>query len=121
MYSKGWKNFAPYILTIFVIVQFDLLLGIGAGLVLSLLLLLLSIMTNSYTKSEDNAGTIKIILSENLAFLNRANIKEALDEISDDVDVIIDCSKTKTMHIDVRDILNDFSKQLIRKIRICKT
>lgn len=107
MYSKGWKNFAPYILTIFVIVQFDLLLGIGAGLVLSLLLLLLSIMTNSYTKSEEN-GTIKIILSENLTFLNRANIKEALDEISNDDDVIIDCSKTKTMHIDVRDIINDF-------------
>ena len=67
----------------------------------------LSIMTNSYTKSEEN-GTIKIILSENLTFLNRANIKEALDEISDDDDVIIDCSKTKTMHIDVRDIINDF-------------
>ena len=51
---------------------------------------------------------VNIQLSEDVSFLNKASIMRTLNELPDDVHVIIDKTKTKSIHPDVVEIIDDF-------------
>jgi len=111
MYKYGWPQFLPFIVTILGIVFTDLLIGIGLGLAFGIFY----ILYNNYKKpyyfyeEEYEAGhPVRIELTENVSFLNKASILNTLDHMPDDSKVIIDASKTVKMDLDVYEIIMDF-------------
>ncbi|MEM9944326.1 MAG: SulP family inorganic anion transporter [Planctomycetota bacterium] len=114
MYSQGWTQFLPFIITIVAILWTDLLIGIGIGLIASLFFILRS----SYFKSlwlkkvEVDGKTVhRLTLAERVFFINKGNIQAAIQDVAPGSKVIVDASNTVHMDQDVIDIFNDFKTQ----------
>ena len=111
MYSVGKSHFVPFMVTILGIVFTDLLTGIGLGLVVAIFY----ILYNNYKKpflfesgTHITDGTIRLELAEDVTFINKANIQRALTQIPNDVNVIIDASKSINIDYDVIEIIEEF-------------
>lgn len=107
----GWDQFIPFIITILGIVSFDLLIGIGLGMVVTLVFFLLRNFQNSPLSENwkvEKGGAIKITLSEEVCFLNKDALIKALEEIPDGKHVIIDGSKSKVLDPDVLEVIENF-------------
>ena len=111
MFSQGWTQFLPFIITIVAILRTDLLIGIGIGLIASLFF----ILQGSYFKSlwvstseEDGKKVHRLTLAERVFFINKGNIQTALQAVDPDEKVVVDASNTVHMDQDVRDIFEDF-------------
>ena len=111
MYSKGWNQFIPFIVTIVAIVFTDLLTGIVIGLGVSIFYLLKSNFRNPFTLRREILSVgevIKLDLSEEVSFLNKASIRETLWQIPNHSKVIIDASKSGFIDEDVLELIRDF-------------
>jgi MFS superfamily sulfate permease-like transporter len=111
MYRRGRSQFVPFMVTILGIIFTDLLVGIGLGLAVAIV----QILWNNYKipyhfnmKDHKKGEPIHITLSEDVSFLNKASIMQTLNNIPDESHVVIDGSKTKTIHQDVLEIIADF-------------
>ena len=118
LYSMGKSEFTPFIVTILGIVFTDLLIGIGLGLAVAVM----NILWNNYKvpyhfEEEDyqKDSQIKIELSEDVSFLNKAPIMRSLQEIPEGIHVVIDASKTKNIHPDILEIIEDFHANAKKK------
>jgi MFS superfamily sulfate permease-like transporter len=60
------------------------------------------------TKDYEKNKILKIELSEDVSFLNKAPIMRSLQELPEGIEVIIDASKTKNIHPDILEIIEDF-------------
>ncbi len=113
IYSKGPSQFIPFIVTIGGIVFTDLLLGIGLGLVVGIMQILWNNYRTPYHFDPDShveGEPVRIRLSEEVTFLNKASILQTLDNMPDGSDIIIDASKAKSVHPDVIEIIEDFEQ-----------
>ena len=111
MFSQGWTQFLPFIITIAAILRTDLLIGIGIGLIASLFFILQSSYFKSLwiQSSEENGRKVyRLTLAERVFFINKGNIQTAIQEIDHGSKVIIDASNTVHMDQDVLDIFHDF-------------
>ena len=111
MYSQGWTQFLPFIITIAAILRTDLLIGIGVGLIASLFFILQGSYFKSLWTSESEEGGKKVhrlTLAERVFFINKGNIQTALQKIQPGEKVVVDASNTVHMDQDVKDIFNDF-------------
>ena len=111
MYSQGLGQFVPFLVTIIGIVFTDLLFGIFIGMVVAVSIILYNNYKIPYKMKRellDGRENIKICLSEDVTFLNKASIQRFLNEIPDDTHVIIDAANTHFIHYDVLEILEDF-------------
>ena len=111
MYSQGWNQFLPFIITIIAILLTDLLIGIGIGLVVSLFFILQSSYFKSLwiNTSEESGKTVhRLTLAERVFFINKGNIQTALQAINPGEKVVVDASNTVHMDQDVHDVFNDF-------------
>jgi MFS superfamily sulfate permease-like transporter len=107
----GWDQFLPFIITILGIVLFDLLIGIGLGMGIAMVFILLRNYQNSYLlddKKEELDGSIRIVLSEEVSFLNKGALIKALEEIPEGKHVIIDGSKSRVIDYDVLEVIENF-------------
>ncbi|MBP6455301.1 MAG: bifunctional SulP family inorganic anion transporter/carbonic anhydrase [Chitinophagaceae bacterium] len=113
MYSKGWEQFIPFIVTILAIVFTDLLIGVLIGLAVSIFYVLRSNFRNPFVK-ENNllhiGEVIKIELPNQVSFLNKASIKDTLWNISENQKVIIDASYSNYIDDDILEIISDFKE-----------
>nr|MBI1232683.1 SulP family inorganic anion transporter [Cytophagales bacterium] len=111
MYRLGWDQFLPFAATIFGIIVFDLLKGIGLGMVIGVIFILLRNYKNSYfykdTKTDDT-NVSHIILSEEVSFLNKGALISALNRIPNNSKVIIDGSKSVIIDYDVLEVIENF-------------
>lgn len=113
MYKVGWSQFAPFMVTVLAIVFTDLLIGIGIGLGVAIFQILFSNLKNPYVLKEvhDESKThYRIVLSEQVTFLNKAQIMKQLDEIPNHAEVLIDGSKTVSIEHDILEIIDDFKQ-----------
>ncbi len=111
VFSLGFEQFAPFIVTIIFMIFFDLLKGVGAGMVVAIAFILLNNFKNAYShvaEIEGNNKTIKIILSEEVSFLNKGKILQLLNDIPNNSKVTIDASKCSSIHYDIIEIISDF-------------
>lgn len=122
MYKKGRSQFIPFIVTIVGIVFTDLLVGIGMGMVVAIFHILWNNYRTPYhfdPKTHVAGEEIRIQLSEDVSFLNKAGIMHSLNQIPDGASVIIDANNTKTIHLDVIEIIEDFTENAkIRDITV---
>jgi MFS superfamily sulfate permease-like transporter len=114
MWHRGWTQFLPFVVTILVILFKNLLWGIFIGLSMGIFVVLLKSFQNSmflHKQESDDKQTVKIVLAEEVTFLNKATIQKTLNEISEHSNLFLDISKTKHLDYDVIEILEDFAVQ----------
>jgi MFS superfamily sulfate permease-like transporter len=122
-FKLGWTQYLPFIVTIIVIVFKDLLWGIFSGLTIGIIVILIKSFQNSLYLHKQNVGEkhelVKIQLAEEVTFLNKANIKNQLNELKENSKLELDISKTKYLDHDVIEILEDFIIQSkIKNIKV---
>ena len=116
MYQTGMYHFIPFIATILGLVFTNLLLGIGIGLLIALVCVLLeNYKVSGYYHEEHEDKTIIIRLSEQVSFLNKANILHTLDRIPNNSKVIINASDSRYIDYDVYEIIMNFKAEAKRK------
>lgn len=64
-----------------------------------------------HKKESADKHTVKMVLAEEVTFLNKAAVQKALNEIPKDSKLEIDIKKTKYLDYDVIEILEDFGVQ----------
>lgn len=68
---------------------------------------------NSYyfhKELDDDHETLRIVLSEEVSFLNKASIRETLDKLPKNSKVIIDATNSKYIDFDVLEIIKEFTE-----------
>lgn len=126
LYKRQWKlgseQFIPFIATILAILFTDLLKGISIGLVIGVFYILKANYKSPYffhKESHLENEVIRIQLSENVTFLNKASIMLTLEHLPDDSHVIIDGSKSTFIDYDVLEAIQDFKiSALDRNIKV---
>lgn len=111
MYKLGWEQFLPFIVTIIVVLFTDLLKGIGAGMAVAIFFILQKNYKNNYNRKvteEDGKSVIRIILSEEVTFLNKGSIIQTLQNLPEGSKVIIDGKKCNNINYDVLEAITEF-------------
>jgi MFS superfamily sulfate permease-like transporter len=134
--KNGKYQYIPFFVTLFVILGIDLfglytplkgeglLVGVVAGIVSAFGAILHGNLKNSYFFHKDQhkeGDVIKIRLSEEVSFLNKAAIRETLDHLPAKSTVIIDASHSDYIDFDVLELIKEFRdiKAPLKKI-ICR-
>ena len=118
MYKSGMGQFTPFIVTILGIMFTNLLLGIVIGLTVAIIQILWDNYQTPYKHVQVGDKTT-IYLGENVSFLNKARIIKTLNELPENTHVVIDGARTKSIHPDVLEIINDFKNtQEMHNIKI---
>jgi len=110
-FKRGWSQFIPFVVTVLAIYFTDLLTGIGIGLVISTLFLLWANFSTPYfseKRRHSEGETLVLELSEHVSFLNKARIRQTLNDVTDGSSIIIDGRKAVTVDPDVIDVIDDF-------------
>jgi len=111
MYHEGLGQFVPFVVTIVGIVFTDLLMGIGLGLVVAIFIILRNNFVTPFhllKEADSENSNFKIVLSEDVTFLNKASILKMLNQIPNDAVVEINAANTRFIHFDVIEIIEDF-------------
>lgn len=114
MKNKGRAVFLPFVVTVVAIVFTDLLMGIGLGLAVAIFEILWNNYRTPYHFDPDGYRKdepVRIELSQEVTFLNKASILKTLNGMPEGTHVIIDETNTKYIHPDVEEIFDDFSKR----------
>jgi MFS superfamily sulfate permease-like transporter len=114
MWKEGVLQFTPFLITIIAIVLTDLLIGIVVGMVISICFILNSNLKRPLRKiHEKHVGgeVLRIQLSNQVSFLNRASLLRTLNEIPNGSQVVIDARDSDYVDPDILDLLSDFEQQ----------
>ncbi|MFN4762126.1 SulP family inorganic anion transporter [Gillisia sp. Q332] len=119
MSKLGKTQFMPFLVTVIAIVATDLLVGILLGLAVGIITILINSYKNShFLHMEDKSNglhKIKMEFAEEVTFLNKAAIQRELYALPKDTYLTLDVRKTKSLDLDVLEILDDFSITAERK------
>lgn len=126
MWKEGKWQFIPFAVTVVAVVATDLLKGVAIGMVVSIAYLLRQNIKNAYyfhRSSYKNGDVIKIELSEEVSFLNKASILLTLDHVPENSMVIIDASKSKFIDHDVLQVIKEFKeiKSVDKNVKVILT
>jgi MFS superfamily sulfate permease-like transporter len=111
MYKLGWDQFIPFVTTVVAILYTDLLRGIGIGMVVAIFFILRKNYKHSYfykKETHKNGEVIRLVLSEEVTFLNKGSIQLTLSKLPEGCKVIIDGSKSMNIDYDVLEIIHEF-------------
>ena len=112
MYRMGWDQFVPFVVTVGAIVFTDLLKGIGIGMIVAVFYILRNHYRNGYSlellSKEDGRFSFRMLLAEEVSFLNKGNILRTLNELPGGSSVLVDGSKSKIIDHDVVDVIRNF-------------
>ena len=114
MWSLGWKQFLPFLLTIIVILLTDLLIGVSIGLLLSLYFIIQNNFKAEYRISKSmhlGIETNLIKLNSNVTFLNKVRLKKVLDEVPEYSVLVIDGSECNFIDYDILEIISEFANK----------
>ncbi|PVY40174.1 SulP family inorganic anion transporter [Pontibacter virosus] len=114
MYRGGWNQFLPFVVTVLAIVFTDLLTGIAIGMVVGIFFILKSSYQVSHTvqKEKTQAGREKyrIVLAEEVTFLNKGNILEELRRVPQNAELEIDMSRSAVVDPDVIELIENYKE-----------
>ena len=114
MWSLGWKQFIPFIITIIVILLTDLLVGVSIGLLISTYYIVRNNFKAEYKITETvhlGIETYYIKLNSNVTFLNKVNLRKALDQIEEYSVLTIDGSECNFIDYDILEIISEFDNK----------
>lgn len=111
MWSEGRNQFLPFIITILAIVLTDLLVGVLIGLGVAITFILHSNARRPLRRIMEKHATgdvMHIILANQVSFLSRASLENALREVPRGGHVLLDAENTDYIDPDVLDLITDF-------------
>ncbi|MBN8836747.1 MAG: SulP family inorganic anion transporter [Sphingobacteriia bacterium] len=114
MWSLGWKQFLPFIITIIIILVTDLLIGVSIGLLLSIYFIIQNNFKTEYKISKTQHQGIEaelIKLNSNVTFLNKVKLKKALDLVPEYSVLTIDGSDCFFIDYDILEIISEFENK----------
>ena len=110
MWSKGWTQFVPFVVTVAGVVFINLLNGVLLGMAVGVFI----VLRNSYLTPfhfdgdlTDPSKPVRIELSEEVTFFNKASIQRTLAGLPRGTHVVIDASRTVNLDPDVREIIEE--------------
>ncbi len=109
--AKGKYQYVPFIATVVAVVFLDLLKGVALGMLISIFFVLRGNYKRAYSfKKEEyqDDDVIHIQLAQEVSFLNKAAIKNTLNNLPEKSKVIIDASDTVYIAHDVLDLIEEF-------------
>lgn len=110
-WEKGKYQFVPFIATLLAVVFLDLLKGVALGIIISIIFVLKGNLKRAYNfRKEEYADgdVIHIDLAQEVSFLNKAAIKQTLNQIPENSKVIIDAKDTVYIAHDILDLIHEF-------------
>lgn len=114
MWSLGWKQFIPFVLTIVIILATDLLIGVSIGLLMSIYFIIQNNFKAEYkvTKTKKHETAIYFIkLNTNVTFLNKVNLRKALDQIPEYSVLTIDGTESYFIDYDILEVISEFENK----------
>ncbi len=114
MWSEGRTQFVPFIVTTAAIVFTDLLTGVLIGLATSLAFILHSNYRRPllrFMEHHVSGDVLRIEFSNQVSFLNRAVLEQALDSVPTNGHVVLDARNTDYIDPDILDLIEDFRRQ----------
>ncbi|MCC5014081.1 MULTISPECIES: bifunctional SulP family inorganic anion transporter/carbonic anhydrase [unclassified Legionella] len=114
IYQHGMDRFIPFIATVISIVSFNLLAGILIGLAISLFYILKS---NSQARLDiikeiyPTGVTNRLMLPQQITFLNKASLIAELDSIPRNSQLIIDARYTNYIDKEIVELLKEFQQE----------
>lgn len=116
MYQAGLYHFIPFCITVLGVVFTDLFIGLAIGLTIALFSILLENYKGAFYFNEARIGNKTVIrLSEQVSFLNKANILQTFEQLPNNSEVVIDATRSKYIDYDVYEIINNFKIEAQRK------
>lgn len=125
MYRRGWEQFAPFMITFCAILFTDLLRGVLIGLAAGVFFVLKANLQTPYFMSQrevrdeqterGSVAHVRIELSQNVSFLNKASVNKVLHELPAGSVVEIDGSGSQYIDRDVLEIIRDFERSGSRR------
>ena len=110
-YHEGIRYFIPFLVTAVAIVSTNLLLGIVIGLMVSIIFILHYNSKNGFTvvdEAHTSGNALRLILPQQVTFLNKAAIIQELNKIPDGSKVIIDAKATDYIDNDILIVIREF-------------
>jgi len=114
MWSLGWKQFIPFIITILGILSTDLLIGVSIGLLISTYFIIQNNFKAEYKVTKtlvDQTEVYYIKLNTNVTFLNKVNLRKALDKIPEYSELTIDGSECNFVDYDILEIISEYENK----------
>jgi MFS superfamily sulfate permease-like transporter len=114
MWSLGWKQFIPFVLTIVVILLTDLLIGVCIGLLISIYFIVRNNFKAEYKIIRTRLNGIEteyIKLNSNVTFLNKVKLRKALDEVPEYSVLTIDGSECNFIDYDILEIISEYQNK----------
>jgi carbonic anhydrase/SulP family sulfate permease len=111
MWSEGQKQFLPFIITIVAIVLTDLLIGVLIGLAVSIGFILHNNARRPLRRILEkhvSGDVMHIVLANQVSFLSRASLEQALRSVPRGGHILLDASNTDYIDPDVLDLITDF-------------
>jgi MFS superfamily sulfate permease-like transporter len=118
MWHKGLNQFIPFVITLLAVVFTDLLIGVGIGMLVGIFYILRTNLRNPYfyhIEKDGDKNTIRIVLSEEVSFLNKAAIQYTLTHLPINSSIIIDGSNSRYIDPDVLEIIHNYKQNAYTK------
>ncbi len=113
-YKLGWDQFIPFAVTIICIVATDLLKGVVVGLIFGIFYVMRTNFRKSvFIEEKDNDITIK--LQKDAFFFTKPILKQKLNSIEANKNVIIDITEAMSIDRDIIDTLDEFKNAAVAK------
>ena len=114
MWSEGRSQFVPFIVTMTAIVFTDLLVGVLIGLGTGLAFILHSNYRRPllrFMEHHVSGDVLRIEFANQVSFLNRAALEQALASVPTNGHVVLDARNTDYIDPDILDLIDDFRGQ----------
>jgi MFS superfamily sulfate permease-like transporter len=114
MFSLGFKQLLPFLITIVVILSTDLLIGVSIGLLISIYFIVQNNFKDEFKiihqkKHETDVYDIK--LHSNVTFLNKVKLRDALDKIPEYSILTIDGHDCNFIDYDILEIISEYANK----------
>lgn len=114
IYAQGMDRFIPFITTLIIIIVFNILAGIVAGLLVSLFYILKSNSEARLDVVQENypSGVInRLILPQQITFLNKASLTAELESIPFGSQLIIDARYATYIDKEILELIKEFREE----------
>lgn len=118
MWHKGLNQFIPFVITLAAVVFTDLLIGVAIGMLVGVFYILRTNLRNPYfyhIEKDGDQKTIRIVMAEEVSFLNKAAVQYTLTNLPKGSNVIIDGSKALYIDPDVLEIIDNYKNNAYTK------
>ena len=107
MYSDGWHQFLPFIITVLAVVFTDLLLGVVIGMLVGLLFIIRENHHEAISVvSQDENYLMRF--NKDMTFVNKSELRSKLRELPNGSSVVIDGTKALYIDHDIYEAVEDF-------------